>query len=267
MSDAASPRSVRVLPTPEALAEEGARLVRELAQAAVRERGRFMAALAGGLTPRGLYAALAGSGSAGGPPVDWRATHVFFGDERHVPPEHPDSNYRMVHETLLSHVPVQPANVHRMPTELDDASMVASQYEATVREVFGLEAGDWPQFDVALLGMGRDGHTASIFPRSPVVDEREHLATAVWVISLQSSRVTLTLPVFNHARDVLVLVSGVEKAETLRAALEGPFDPETYPVQGLRPVPPGRVSWLVDAPAASRLSAATLETREGPGRA
>ena len=183
---------------------------------------------------------------------------VFFGDERHVPPEHADSNYRMVHETLLSRVAIDPSKVHRMPTEREDASMVASAYEATIRKVIGLRGGEWPRFDVALLGMGRDGHTASIFPRTPVVEEREHLAAAVWVISLQSSRITLTLPVFNHARDVIVLVSGVEKAETLRAVLEGAIDPETYPVQGLRPVRPGRLTWLVDEAAASRLSKATI---------
>jgi 6-phosphogluconolactonase len=253
-----SSTAIRVVGTAEELAQEGGRLVRELAGSAIRARGRVTLSLAGGLTPRGIYAALATPQPADVPDIEWSAAEIFFGDERHVPPEHPDSNYRMVDETLLSRVPVDSAKVHRMSTEREDASIVASEYEATLRNAFGLRAGEWPRFDVVLLGMGRDGHTASIFPRTPAVEEREHLVTAVWVISLQSSRITLTLPVFNHARDVIVLVSGVEKAETLRAVLEGRPDPDTYPVQGLRPVPPGRLTWLVDAAAASLLSKATL---------
>ncbi len=245
--------TVRVVSDPEALAREGARQVRHIAAAAVRARGRCLMSLAGGRTPQGLYAALAPPADDG-TAIDWGALHLFFGDERHVPPEHPDSNYRMVHETWLAHVPIPPAQIHRMPTELEDASMVAAKYEATLREVCGLAPGQWPAFDVAILGMGRDGHTASIFPRTPVVEEREHLATAVWVIGLQSSRVTLTLPVFNHAREILLVVSGVEKAETLRAVLEGPSDPDSYPVQALKPVQPGRLTCLVDEAAASRLT-------------
>jgi 6-phosphogluconolactonase len=254
-----SSTSIRVVANAEELARAGALLVRELAGSAIRARGRSTLSLAGGLTPRRLYTALAEPPAGGVPDIEWSSAEIFFGDERHVPAEHPDSNYRMVYETLLSRVPVHSSKVHRMPTEREDASIVASEYQATIREAFGLRGGEWPRFDLVLLGMGRDGHTASIFPRTPAVEEREHLVTAVWVISLQSSRITLTLPVFNHARDVIVLVSGVEKADTLRAVLEGPPDPDTYPVQGLRPVPPGRLTWLVDAAAASLLSKATLE--------
>jgi len=253
MRSSHSEPTVRLVAGPEALAGEAARLVREHVQAAVRARGRCLISLAGGQTPQGLYAELA-KPAPDEPAIDWQALHLFFGDERHVPPEHPDSNYRMVSETWLSRVPVPAAQVYRMPTEREDATLVAAEYEATIRQVCGLHAGEWPALDLVILGMGRDGHTASIFPRTPALEEREHLATAVWVISLQSSRVTLTLPVFNHAREVLLVVGGVEKAETLRAVLEGPLDAETYPVQAVRPLAPGRLTWLVDQAAASRLS-------------
>jgi 6-phosphogluconolactonase len=240
------------------LAEEGARLFAERASEAIAARGLFRVALSGGSTPRALYQRLAQAPAspalAGAAwPIDWSRVHLFFGDERHVPPDHPDSNYRMVKEALLTHAPIPEANVHRIKTEMPDASAAAEDYEQVLRESFRLQVGEWPRFDLALLGMGPDGHTASLFPWTPVLHERSRSAAAVWVPSMQTWRVTLTPPVFNHARSVLFLVSGAEKAETLHDVLEGPLDPERLPVQLIAPTDDA-VRWLVDPAAASRLT-------------
>lgn len=247
-------RDLTIVSGPDALAREGARRVRAALQESVHAHGRCTLALSGGRTPRGVYEVLAEPPAPADTPLDWSAVHLYFGDERHVPPEHPDSNFRMVLESLASRVAVPPHNVHRMLTEQADAASVAAAYEAELIRTFELGPHQWPCFDFVLLGMGSDGHTASLFPRTPVLEEREHLASAVWVSSLQTSRVTLTYPVFNHARSVLVLVSGVEKAETLQAALEGPHEPSRRPIQGIQPRP-GHLAWLVDEAAASRLDA------------
>jgi 6-phosphogluconolactonase len=246
-----APRALTIVRDAEALAQEGARRVRESILDALRARSLCRLALSGGRTPRGLYEQLAQPPSAD--TIRWDGVHVFFGDERHVPPEHPDSNYRMVREALVSRVPIPPSHVHRMDTEQPDATGVAADYAQELTRAFALASREWPRFDIVLLGMGSDGHTASLFPRTPVLQEREHLAAAVWIASLQSSRVTLTYPVINNARLVYVLVSGVEKAETLQAVLEGPHDPQQLPIQEIHPRN-GQLTWLVDEAAASRLS-------------
>jgi 6-phosphogluconolactonase len=236
-----------------ALAREGAHRVAASIAQADRARATCTIALSGGRTPRGLYEVLADMPvSEGGAPA-WERVQLFFGDERHVLPEHPDSNYRMVQDALVSRVAIPAAHVHRMRTEEPDAATVAFEYSLELRRAFDLAPQEWPQFDIVLLGMGSDGHTASLFPRTPVLYEREQPASAVWVSHLQSSRVTLTYPVFNHARQVYVLVSGIEKAETLRAVLEGPVDPDRFPVQGIQPLN-GQLTWLVDEAAASHLT-------------
>ncbi len=241
---------LRVVPDAAQLAEEAARLFATQAAAAIAERGIFRVALSGGSTPKALYRLLADGTT---PPMDWPNVHLFFGDERHVPPDHPDSNYRMVKEALLSRAPVPEENVHRIRTEMPDAAAAAADYENVLRETFHLQVGEWPRFDLVLLGMGPDGHTASLFPWTPVLHERSRAAAAVWVPSMQTWRVTLTPPVFNHARRVLFLVSGAEKAETLHSVLEGPHDPERLPVQLIAPTD-GTVQWLVDPSVISRLT-------------
>lgn len=221
-----------------------------LAEDAIGRRGRFMVALAGGSTPRAMYRRLADP-SGPGARVGWPDVHVFWGDERSVPPADPQSNYRMAREALLDHVAIPTDRIHRVPAELAPAE-AAEAYERTLRKVFAIDEGDVPVFDLILLGMGEDGHTASIFPRSDVVGERVRLVAAPWVEPLGVFRITVTPPVLEAAVHVIVLVSGSGKAAALRDVLEGPFLPDRFPAQCLREAQ-GDVVWLADAAAAARL--------------
>jgi len=234
------------------LAEEAARFFARHAADTIAKRGVFRVALSGGSTPRALYQRLATLQGPEGS-IDWGRVQLFFGDERHVPPDHADSNYRMVKEALVSRALVPDANVFRIRTEMPDAAEAAADYERTIRNAFQIRQGEWPRFDLVLLGMGPDGHTASLFPDTPVLHERSRLAAAVWVVSMQTWRVSLTPPVFNHARDVLFLVSGAEKANTLRAVLQGGPEADHLPSRLIAPSD-GLVHWFVDAAAASRLT-------------
>ena len=247
---APSSPEIRIVATPADLYRAAAEEFARRADAAVRDRGAFTVALSGGSTPRGLYEVLAGDGP---PPfrqrVPWGRIHFFWGDERHVPPDHPESNYRAAREALLSKVPVPPDHVHRIPAERPDAAQAAEEYARTLREHFRLADGQWPRFDLVLLGMGPDGHTASLFPGTPAVHERERLACAPWVEKLRAHRITLSPPVLNHAAGVLFLVAGEDKAETLRAVLHGEVQPDRLPAQVVRPIR-GDLLWLVDQAAA-----------------
>jgi 6-phosphogluconolactonase len=178
--------------------------------------------------------------------------HFFWGDERHVPPDHSDSNYRVVADALLSKVSVPAHHVHRIRTENPDAGKAAEQYEQALRDVFRLKEREWPRFDLVLLGMGPDGHTASLFPGTAVLNERKRLVAATWIEALNAYRITLTPPVLNNAACIILLISGQEKAETLRAVLTGDFQPVLLPVQLIRPGH-GRLLWLVDRAAAGLL--------------
>lgn len=217
------------------------------ARQAVDERGRFTWALAGGSTPRTVYQLLASDFYRERMP--WSAIHFFWGDERHVPPDHPDSNFRMAREAMLDRVPVPAENVHRILAEEPDAQRAAAAYESTLRSFFSLPPGEWPRFDLILLGLGKDGHTASLFPGGDAVRERERLVVAPWVEAQKTFRVTLTAPVLNHARRAMFLVSGEEKAEALHAVLEGAREPERYPAQ----IVEGNRLWMVDRAAARLL--------------
>jgi 6-phosphogluconolactonase len=214
------------------------------ARRATQERGLFSVALAGGSTPRPLYALLADDPSFR-PEVPWDKTHFFWGDERPVPPSSPQSNYRMAHEAMLSKVPAPPGHIHRIRAEDPDVSRVALEYEEDLRAFFHLEPGQFPRFDLVLLGMGPDGHTASLFPGTEGLEERKRLVIANWVDNLHAHRITMTLPVLNQAALVLFLVSGEEKAATLRRVFEegGPQDP--LPARLIQPTH-GRLLWLVD---------------------
>ncbi|HET7854754.1 MAG TPA: 6-phosphogluconolactonase [Candidatus Methylomirabilis sp.] len=225
--------------------------VRQAAKA-IESNGRFTVALSGGSTPKGLYTLLASKAYPFRERVPWGNIHFFWGDERHVPPDHPESNYRMVHDGLLSQVPVPTDHVHRIPAENPDAGKAAEEYEHALCEFFGLEKGEWPRFDLVLLGMGPDGHIASLFPGTAVLDERKHLVAASWVEKLNTTRITLTPPVLNNAACVVFLISGEEKAETLRTVLTGDFQPVQLPAQLIRPGH-GRLLWLVDRAAAGLL--------------
>ena len=217
-----------------------------------REGRPFRVALAGGRTPRGMYEELAAAGAPGGKPVDWPRVHVFFGDERVVPPEHPESNFRLAREALLSRVPLPEANVHRVRAELPDPDEAAERYESEVRAVFGSAPGEWPRFDLVLLGLGTDGHVASLFPGSPALSERRRVVLAPWVESLGTRRITLTLPAINHAAGILFLASGGEKAEILRSVLDGGSGETPYPAQLVDPQR-GTVLWIADHAAARLL--------------
>jgi 6-phosphogluconolactonase len=236
----------------EDLARSAADTVVRLAQASVARRGRFVIALSGGSTPERLYRLLAGEPRFRDA-VPWSGVHVCWSDERHVPPADRESNYRMAWDALLSHVPIPAAQVHRIAAEHPDAASVASAYERTLRRVFDLGEGERPSFDLLLLGMGPDGHTASLFPGSPALRERTRLVVAPWVETLDAYRITLSMPVLTSAANTLLLVAGAQKAATLRDVLEGPHLPERFPVQGLRDSL-GTVMWLVDRAAASALT-------------
>jgi len=224
----------------------------ELARAAVLARGRFTVVLSGGSTPRRLYERLAA------PPfqdrVDWTRVDVFWGDERGVPADHPDSNFHMASAALLDRVRIPRQRIHRMRAELADRDAAARDYQVEIARAFGVdEGGRPPSFDLVLLGMGGDGHTASLFPGDPALREGRR-----WAVSVEApqrpppSRITLTAPILNRAWEIRVLVAGADKAATLRAVLQGPHEPERRPIQLVAPEK-GRMVWLVDAAAASAL--------------
>jgi 6-phosphogluconolactonase len=248
-----SQSAVRVFPDLLSLSRAAAAELVGLARQAVQARGLFVVALSGGSTPKTLYSLLAGDPQLSSA-VAWEKVHFFFSDERHVPPDHPDNNYRMVSCTLLSKIPAPPGNAHRMASELSDAALVADNCEQALREFFRLRPGEFPRFDLVLLGLGAEGHTASLFPGSEALKETKRLAVATWVEALRAWRITLTLPVLNNASEVLFLVSGAEKAEALRNVLEGSFNPDHWPAQAIQPTP-GRRVFFVDQAAAQLLGA------------
>jgi 6-phosphogluconolactonase len=242
-------------PDPESLTQGAAEQFISLYDAACAERGAFIVALAGGSTPRALYKVLATEPWASR--IDWAKVYLFWGDERCVSPDHPDSNYRMVRETLLSRVQIPPGNVFRIRGDRDP-NFAASTYEATLREFFARRAGhSKPQeaqarFDLVLLGMGSDGHTASIFPDTPALHEQNHWVVAHYVEKLGAWRITMTPVCINAARNIRFFVAGADKASRLKQVLYGPYQPDTMPAQAIKPQD-GTLVWLVDKAAASYL--------------
>jgi len=241
---------IRTLTTPQELFAAAAEEVVRAANHAVAERGRFTIALSGGSTPRNLFNLLATNART---VLPWDRMFFFWGDERHVPPTDPDSNYRMADEALLSKVPVPAGNVFRIAAENADAAAAAESYEKTLQEFFALAPGQFPVFDLILLGMGPDGHTASLFPCTAGLQEKSRLVIANWVEKFKTSRITLTLPVLNAARCVTFLVSGTDKAPALHAVLESDAPVEQDPSKLVRPAD-GKLIWLVDRAAASELT-------------
>jgi 6-phosphogluconolactonase len=239
-----------VLTTPQELFGAAAEEVIRTANKAVAQNGRFTIALSGGSTPKNLYNLLATNARTALP---WDRMFFFWGDERHVPPDDPDSNYRMADEAMLSKIPVAAGNVFRMPTENPDAAAVAESYEKTIRQFFKLQPGEFPRFDLVLLGMGPDGHTASLFPGTAALQEKTRLVVANWVEKLKTHRLSFTLPVLNAAHCVVFLVGGTDKATVLRAVLEEDGPGEQNPAKLVNPTD-GALIWLVDRAAASALS-------------
>jgi 6-phosphogluconolactonase len=250
-ADAPREPIVRVFPRPADVHRAAAQVWERASRSAVDARGRFAVALAGGSTPRELYEAL-GSDPALRDGLPWSRTHLFWGDERHVPPDDPESNYRMVREALLSRAPIPDTNVHRIPAELTDAEEVAEAYERTLRKFFGLDPTGIACFDLVILGMGADGHTASLFPGGRAMLERNRLVVAEHVASLGDWRITLTPPVFDAAARVVFLVSGETKAATLALVLSPEGVARKLPAALVRPAA-GELMWLVDEAAAALL--------------
>jgi 6-phosphogluconolactonase len=241
---------LKVVPDAAALNSAAVQEFRACAEAAIAALGRFTVALSGGNTPRGVYSLLAEQHKN---TLPWDKVFIFFGDERHVPPDHPDSNYGMAREALLSKVPIPEQNVFRLRAELP-ADLAADEYQRELRAFFGLAAGEWPRFDLILLGIGDDGHTASLFPGTAALKEQSRLVVANWVEKFRSYRVTFTYPVLNHAAEVVFLVSGKSKSQILRDIFD-PTKKGSYPAQAVQPEN-GRLLWIVDRDAASPLQSA-----------
>ena len=246
------PPEIVVVDDAAALADTAARAIVEVATESVKARRRFTIALAGGSTPRTTYERLAA------PPLrehmPWAQSWVFFGDERGVPPDHPDSNYRMANAALLSKVPIPAGQVARIRGEADDAEAAAAEYARVITEVFGSRRGELPSFDLILLGVGIDGHTASLFPGSPVLKEVFRPVAAVHAAAASiPQRFTFTFPLINAAARVMFLVAGGEKAKMVKAVLGEPGS--GLPASMVQPTN-GRLTWLLDRPAAALLSIA-----------
>lgn len=231
----------------EALAFYTARRIAEVAREAVADHGRFALVLAGGSTPARTYELLASLPPTEGMP--WADTDIFFGDERNVQPSDPESNFKMASDRLLAHVPISPDRVHRIEGELS-AEEAAERYEAVVRRVMAVEPGDAPRFDLVLLGLAPDGHTASLFPGTEAVRERRFFVRAPWVVKLAGRRITMTPVAFNGAARVWFLVTGGSKARALGEAITRPLH-APLPVHAIEPRD-GELRWIVDAAAAMR---------------
>jgi 6-phosphogluconolactonase len=242
---------IQVFATPDALADAVAEHIVACAADAISSSGRFTLALAGGSTPRAAYSRLATRDS--GLELDWRRVHVLWGDERCVPPDDPRSNYRMAKEALLDRVPIPPDQIHRIKGE-DDPERAAAEYERELRALLGDDG-----LDLALLGMGEDGHTASLFPGQAAVHERARWVMAVPAPDGKLWRVTLTPALLNRSSNVTFVVSGASKAARLQQVLEGPFTPEVQPAQAIHSTQ-GRLTWMVEQAAAARLRAGQAST-------
>jgi 6-phosphogluconolactonase len=250
------PADLRTYSSPDELFRAAAQDFIRLASDSVSAKGSFTVALSGGSTPRAMNSLLATEFAAA---VPWKKVFFFWSDERHVPPDHPDSNYRMTFETLLSKVPLDAAKVFRVHSENPDANAAAIEYEQTITAAFGAQDRDIPRFDLIFLGLGPDGHTASLFPRTAALREHSRLVVANRVEKLKTDRITFTLPLINNAANVTFLVAGKDKVPAVQAV----FDPETsgqdFPAKLANPTH-GRLLWMLTedaaAPVVERVAAA-----------
>ena len=236
----------------QALSRTAADLFLEQADAVLKTRPFFSVVLSGGSTPKDLYSLIASDPSMKDN-IGWERVHFFWGDERHVPPDHLQSNFRMANDAMLSELSLPPENIHRIPSEDADAHGAARRYEQELTRFFQLKQEQYPCFDLIWLGLGGDGHTASLFPQSAALTEQKHFVTANWVEKIQSHRITMTLPVLNRARCIIFLVSGAGKAEALKQVLEGGDRDRQHPAGLIQPLN-GKLYWIVDRAAASELS-------------
>lgn len=245
-------REIRILADAGAIAQTAAAEFLEVARESVRARDSFSVALAGGSTPKALYELLSNNPLLQAQ-VPWSKIQFFFGDERHVPPDNSESNFRMANEAMFAKAPVNPKQVHRIKGEKPNAADAAEEYEQDLRTSFRLADGELPQFDLVLLGMGPEGHTASLFPGTKALKENKRLVVSNWVGKLFTDRITFTPPILNNAARVVFMIHGAEKAPALKAVLEGPYEPDQLPAQIIRPKQ-GSVLWLVDPTAAGMLA-------------
>jgi 6-phosphogluconolactonase len=246
------PPDVRILTNIDAIAKRAAQDFVQSATQAVSEKGSFTVALAGGSTPKALYSLLA-SDAALRSQVPWDKMYVYFGDERSVGPDHADSNFRMATETMLSKVPLKPEQVFRIKGEYKDTEKAAQEYEQVLRTSFKIAEGQFPRFDLVFLGIGNEGHTASLFPGTKALHETKRLVMRNWVGKLYTNRITLTAPAINSAARVIFMVTGADKTLALKGVLEGPYEPEQLPAQLIQ-APNGKLIWLVDTVAGGMLS-------------
>ena len=229
-------RTIEVLPSQTALIDRSLQLILEKLQTAIAERDQFTIALSGGSTPKPLYEAIAAQD------LPWDKIHVFWGDERYVPPTHPDSNEGMARQAWLSKVPIPPANIHPMPTDEADPAVAAVKYDRQLHEFFSAKSGEIPSFDVVLLGMGDDAHTASLFPHTPALQVHDRLVTTGNKDG--QPRITFTVPLINQARWVLFVVAGASKQPALAQVFAPEADAMTYPSRLIQPS--GELWWLLD---------------------
>ena len=255
-------RDVRILNNLDAIAKRVAQEFVQSATAAVSDKGSFSVALSGGSTPKALYSLLANDAALRAQ-VPWDKMYLYFGDERSVGPDHADSNFRMATETMLSKVPLKPEQVFRIKGEYKDTEKAAQEYEQALRASFKIPEGkiaegQFPRFDLVLLGMGSEGHTASLFPGTKALHETKRIAVRNWVGKLYTDRITLTAPAINQAARVIFMVTGADKALALKGVLEGPYEPEQLPSQMIQPQK-GKLLWLIDTAAGGMLTTGVRE--------
>ena len=225
----------------------------EIANRAIADKNNFTVALAGGSTPKSLYQLLADENQPFRAQVEWNKVAFFFGDERHVPPDDDESNFKMANETLLQPLDIAATSVYRIEAELD-ADTAAANYAEVLRQFFNPNKDEFARFDLILLGMGEEGHTASLFPGTDVIHEIEKSVAAPFVEKFNARRITLTPPVINSAANIIFFVGGAEKADALREVLTGERQPDKFPSQIVEPTN-GKLLWLVDKAAAAELPA------------
>jgi 6-phosphogluconolactonase len=250
-------RDIRILADPAAITRRAADEFVKAASDAVAKNGVFNVAFAGGSTPKSLYALLADD-PAYRSKIAWDKMRVFFGDERHVPPDNSESNFRMASEALFSKGLLKPEQIARIKGEYPDTEKAALEYEQVLRAYFQLKDGEYPRFDLVLLGMGDEGHTLSLFPGTKALHASGRIVVRNWVGKFYTERITLTAEAVNHASRVMFLITRADKAPALKAVLEGPYEPEQLPAQFIQPAS-GNALWLIDRDAAKMLAVGIRE--------
>lgn len=248
MLDESKYPNIRVFASPDELSEQSAKWIINIADKVLQQRGAFHMALSGGSTPKAIYRLLASDQLRN--KVDWSKINIYFGDERTVPHSHPDSNFLMAREAMLSRLPIPENNIYPMDTQCDPVSDCAAEYENTLKECLPISDDGFGQFDLVLLGMGDDGHTASLFPQTEILDEYQRWVSAVYVAKLQAWRLSITYPMINHARHVAIIVAGENKAEKIQQIHLKKLN--EFPIEKISPQ--GELVWFLDSSAAARLS-------------